>query len=101
MIETIIGCILTISIILIPIIIHEYKENKEKKQYEREHLNFIEIREIGINEQHLGLPTTQKKYGEKYIICPKCKSKKVICISNLMNIPRYKCMKCEYEGYTY
>ena len=100
MIETIIGCILNIIILLIPIIVCKHKENKKEKQYKKEHPTFIKIKEIGMNEQHLGLPTTQKQYGKKYIICPKCKSKKVICISNLMNIPRYKCTECEYEGYT-
>lgn len=100
MIETIIGCILTIIILLIPIIVKDKKKKQYEYKYKKEHPTFIRIKEIGINEQHLGLPTTQKRYGKEYIICPKCKSKKVICISNLMNIPRYKCTKCGYEGYT-
>lgn len=92
--------ILTIGVLVIiigPIILSEYKERKKRKQYIKDNPDFIKIKEIGIKETYLGLPTVSKLYGSKYIICPKCKSKKIYRTYGIMGSITYICSECRYE----
>lgn len=94
---TIIALIIVIGSVLFPIITYEHKERKKVEKYIKEHPDFIKVKEIGIKEAHLGLPTVLKAYGSEYIICPKCKSKDTYYVYGPLGTTTYICRKCHYQ----
>lgn len=90
-------------IIVFLIIGFKFIDKKVNKNYINESINKtnikneqpIRIKEIGVLETNIGLPTTDKLYGDTIFICPKCKcyhTRKAGYISNW-----FVCSNCGYE----
>lgn len=100
----IILCILFIIVFLI--IGFKFIDKKVNKDYINKSINEInktdikdeqpiKIKEIGILETSIGLPTTDKLYGDTIYICPKCKCHHIRTTGYISNW--FVCSNCGYS----
>ena len=68
--------------------------NKSINKTDIENEQHIRIKEIGILETNIGLPTTNKLYGDVIFICPKCKYKHIRKYGYISSW--FVCPKCNY-----